>query len=283
MNIAEKPIKFKALTGTIVIHIVLFLLFLLFRYSTPSVAPVEELGMEVNLGTSEDGNGDDQPFASQNPSMGVPQQEQSTAKEHQDDAKAIESSNEPEAPAVLPINEKPKEGKKIKKDGDKKKLISKSQPKQQVDKKSKQQQPRYVYHSGNGQGGNGSLENQHGKSQGNTKGNGDRGVPFGMPNSNNYTGSPGNGTGGISHTLMGREISPRKFEAEFSEGGKVVVQVRVDREGNILSKIVKSSPSKRLSDIAFDKISKARFSKSTDAAPEQIGTVTFIFKTRQQD
>lgn len=282
MTLAEQPIKVKALTGTIVIHIVLLLLFFLFRYSTPIVAPVEELGMEVNLGTSNDGYGDDQPFASENSSIGLAQQEQSTISETQENSKSIESSNEPEAPAVLPINEKPKEGKQLNKSGDKKKVASKSQTKQ-ADYKTKQQQPRYVYHSGNGQGGNGSLEKQTGKSEGNTKGNGDRGVPFGMPNSNNYTGSPGNGTGGISHTLMGREISPRKFEAEFSEGGKVVVQVRVDRDGNIISKIVKSSPSKRLSDIALDKISKAKFSKSTEAAPEQIGTVTFVFKTRQQD
>ncbi|RYZ27210.1 MAG: TonB family protein, partial [Sphingobacteriales bacterium] len=114
-----------------------------------------------------------------------------------------------------------------------------------------------------------------------TTGNGDRGVPGGTPGSSNYTGSPGNGTGGISHTLSGRDISPRQFSAEFTEGGRVVVRVKVDREGSIISKTVKSSPSRKLSDIALQKLAQAKFTRNPDAAPEQIGDITFVFKTRK--
>lgn len=119
-----------------------------------------------------------------------------------------------------------------------------------------------------------------GSSEGNTTGPGDRGVPGGTPGAENYTGTPGNGTGGINHTLSGRRISPDKFEAEFHEGGKVVIHVTVDRNGNIVDKRVKTSSSATLTRIAMDKLANAHFSKSDGPEPQQFGDVTFIFKTR---
>ena len=71
-----------------------------------------------------------------------------------------------------------------------------------------------------------------------------------------------------------------RSSAEFHESGRVVVQVTVDRDGNIVSKRVKSSPSEELSHIALQKLSQAKFSKSTNAEPQQFGTVTIVFKAR---
>ncbi len=126
------------------------------------------------------------------------------------------------------------------------------------------------------------MQNINGTSEGNTTGPGDRGVPGGTPGSTNYTGSPGNGKGGISTSLSGRQISPDRFEASFHEGGTVKIRVTVDRNGNIVAKSVVSSPSAELSKLAMQKLAQAKFSPSSDAQPQQFGTVTIVFKTGAQ-
>ena len=90
---------------------------------------------------------------------------------------------------------------------------------------------------------------------------------------------PGNGSGGIGHTLTGRQISPAQFEAEFKESGKVVIHVTVDKSGAIVNKRVVSSSSPQLTKIALEKLANARFSKSESTEPQQFGDVTIIFKT----
>ena len=142
------------------------------------------------------------------------------------------------------------------------------------------QRPRYQYTGATGTGGNRASENHSGTSEGNTTRSGDRGVPGGTPGAENYTGTPGNGGGGIGHNLGGRDISPKTFSAEFREGGTVVIRVTVNREGQIVNKTVVSASSSELRGIALQKIGQARFSKNPDAAPEQIGLVTIKFKSR---
>jgi outer membrane biosynthesis protein TonB len=285
MNEQENILNVRAATGTVVVHVLLFLFFLLFRFATPDVKPVEELGMEVNLGTSDEGSGFEQPQNVEEPSKDIAPEVAATAPIENTAAKEIEHSEEPEAPKVAPIVASNNKGKDIKPHTQKPEV--KAKPKK--DKKHNlttntkpQQNPRFVYHGNNGNGGNKTMNNLPGNSQGNTHGNGDRGIPNGIPGSSNYKGSQGNGTGGISHTLSGRDISPKQFVAEFNEAGKVVVRVKVDREGNIISKTVRSSSSSRLSEIALQKLNQAHFTKKSDAAPEQIGDVTFVFKTRAQ-
>lgn len=281
MTTADQPVNIKAATATIVFHIILLLLFFFLKYQTPVFTPMEELGMEVNLGSADDGSGYDQPMSTDAPASSNISTAYKSASQQSEDNRELMQSSDPDAPAVAPpastnttnkINDKPANNQRT----------NNSQRQQNANTNSQPQQPRYVYNGNNGPGGNNASANQPGTSEGNTTGNGDRGVPNGTPGSPNYTGSPGNGTGGISHTLSGRDISPRQFVAEFNAGGKVVVRVKVDREGNIISKTIKSSPNKRLSDIALQKLSQAKFSKNPDAAPEQIGDVTFIFKTRAQ-
>lgn len=285
MNSQDNIINIRAATGTIVIHVFLLLFFLLFRFATPDVKPLEELGMEVNLGTNDDGNGFEQPQNVEEPSKDAAPDVAATTPVENAAAKELEHSEEPDAPKVAPIVANNNKGKDLKPHTQKPEV--KSKPKKEkkhnlATNVKPQQNPRFVYHGANGNGGNKAMNNLPGNSEGNTHGNGDRGVPNGIPGSSNYKGSPGNGTGGISHTLSGRDISPKQFMAEFNEAGKVVVRVKVDRDGNIISKTIRSSSSSRLSEIALQKLSQAHFTKKSDAAPEQIGDVTFVFKTRAQ-
>ncbi len=285
MNDQEHIINFKAATGTIVIHVLLFLFFLLFRYSLPETNHVEEYGMEVNLGTSEDGSGIDQPQSMEVPSKVATAKVAATAPVENTTAKEIEHSEEPEAPKIAPIVANNNKGKELKPHTQKPEVKAKpkkDKPRNLTTHVKPQQNPRYVYHNSNGNGGNKAMNNVTGNNEGNTHGKSDRGLPNGVPGTSNYKGSPGNGTGGISHTLSGRDITPKQFVAEFNEAGKVVVRVKVDRDGNIISKTIRSSSSSRLNEIALQKLAQAHFTKKSDAAPEQIGDVTFVFKTRAQ-
>jgi TonB family protein len=278
MNTAtEQRINVKATAWTVGVHALLLLLFAWMSYSIPSSAPIEELGMEVNLGTSDDGSGTDQPMAVDAPSsIAVAATPRSSSQQNMQ-SRDMMTSDDPDAPAVAPVNPNTSATR-----NNNQATNTRRQNNQQTNNTptTRPQQPRYVYQGSTGPGGNNAATNQPGTSEGNTTGNGDRGVPGGTPGASNYTGSPGNGTGGIKHTLSGRDIFPRQFVAEFNEGGKVVIKVTVDRDGNIIDKRIKSSPNRTLSNIALQKLSQAKFSPDKDAGPQQFGEITIVFKSR---
>ncbi len=258
-------VNVKALSWTVGVHLLLLLLFFLFQYSIPVVtAPDPGTGLEVNLGTSDDGSGTNQPQHKGDPSNYTASVVFNTPPEKSELPKNMLQSTDPNAPDVN--------------NPDKAKNITPSETPGKDKPHAVKEVPKYVYQGGTGKGGNGAQQNVAGTSEGNTNGPGDRGVPGGTPGAPNYTGAPG--TGGIGHTLTGREISPKRLEAEFREGGTVVVHVTVDRDGNIVDKYVKSSSNKELTKIALEKLSKARFSKSAGSDPQQFGDVTIVFKTR---
>jgi outer membrane biosynthesis protein TonB len=260
--LAYQHIRSKALLWTIGIHLLLLLLFFLFHYTLPITPANTDNGLEVNLGTSADGSGADQPMK-----QGAPREFKSAVIYHQQKSSGamlapVTQSTPEDAPAINESRRKHEQ--QMAADG-----ASHPQPR-----------PQYLYPGSTGSGGNNAPQNAPGTSEGNTTGNGDRGVPGGTPGAANYSGTPGSGTGGVSHTLINRQISPDRFEATFHEGGKVVIRVSVDRDGNIVSKILKSSSNPELTRIAMDKLSKAHFSKSESSDPQQFGDVTIIFKTR---
>ena len=64
---------------------------------------------------------------------------------------------------------------------------------------------------------------------------GNKGIPDGDPNSNTYTGD-GIGTNGISYQLGGRSIAEiKKPNYDSQQQGKVVVTIRVNRKGKVIS------------------------------------------------
>lgn len=258
----QQPINIKALSWTIGSHVILLLLFFLWRYSIPTVTTDIGNGLEVNLGSSADGSGDDQPMNKENPAAYSASVVYKNA-EAKSPVKEMMHSNDADAPSV----------------NDPGKTNTTVNNPSRNNTTTPPPVPRAVYGGdNNGRGGNSAQQNKPGGSEGNTTGPGDRGVPGGTPGAANYTGEPG--TGGIGHTLVGRDITPKKLEAEFKEGGKVVIHVTVDRDGNIVNKYVKSSSSPELTRIAMDKMAHAKFSKSTGTEPQQFGDVTIIFKAR---
>jgi TonB family protein len=277
----DQPIRNKAFAWSMGIHALLILLFIFLKYSTPLQQPVEELGLEVNLGTSDEGSGDDQPMDMDDPAPAVAVRNARAATSQQSNDKEIMESDDADAPVIhRTIRNNDTRRNTATNNTNRTIANTRNTPSNTNNTVQQTQRPRYVYSGATGNGGNSAASNQSGTSEGNTTGDGDRGVPGGTPGASNYTGSPGQGSGGISHTLVGRDISPKRFSAEFNEGGKVVIRIKVDRNGNIISKTVKSSPSSTLSKIALQKLSQAKFSASPNAAPEQFGDITIVFKTR---
>lgn len=269
----------KALAWTVGIHVLILLLCLLVKYSTPPQAPpMEELGMEVNLGTSEDGWGTDQPEEPGDPAEASPSIASLAGGATAEDLDPLRA-DEADAPEIPPATKPtwtPSEQRPTPATA-----TSRNTPIRQTSTAptTTPRNPRYVYSGSTGPGGNGGQTSTPGGAEGNTTGSGDRGVPGGTPGASNYEGSPGLGNGGIGHNLSGRRVIAPPLEAAFREGGKVYVRVTVDRSGKILSSSIKA-PSAELRRITEEKIRQVRFNAAPDAPEEQFGTITFVFKTR---
>lgn len=272
----EQPVNAKATLWTIGVHLLLLLLFVLVKYSAPTVEEVQELGMEVNLGTSDNGFGTSQPMAVENPSPDKSSVSYFTNTSESSNTRDVLTTDKGDAPSVNPAVKNTRTGnsetKKTNRHPDNKQALNNNN--------TRPQRPKYVYQGGTGSGGNTAAADISGSDEGNATGKGDRGVPSGTPGAANYSGIPGSGNG-ISHTLNGRSIIafPSR-EADFREGGKVVVRVTVNKAGNIINKQVISASNAQLRVIALQKVEKIKFNKSDDAPEEQFGNITFVFKTR---
>lgn len=122
------------------------------------------------------------------------------------------------------------------------------------------------------------------KSEGVTGQPGDQGNPDGTSDSNSYEGQGGSG-GGTSYSLGGRGAkhlpSPDK---NFSEEGRVVVDIYVDRDGNVRkAEIGKGTTTTDhvMREMAKNAALAAKFSPDTNAAELQKGTITYNFIIRQ--
>ena len=269
----------KPLVVTIAVHALLLVLLLLWRFSLPAQeTTLPEMGMEVNLGTSDNGSGTDQPMDVEDPApSAAASRSAGGAASAQSD---IERGDDEEAPAVNhPVR------------ADRQRTATNTlaprraasvAPATATAHTAAPQRPRYVYQGSNGRGGNGAAANAPGTNEGNTTGTGDRGVPHGTPGAANYSGTPGSGTGGISYNLSGRTMIafPPK-EAQFRAGGRVVVRVTVSRSGAVTNSQIKSTTNSELNPIALRKVQQVRFNASENAPEEQFGDITFVFKTRQ--
>lgn len=277
-SILHSRIHQKPLYITVGVHVLLFLFLLLWRYSKPQpVINLPELGMEVNLGTTSDGSGTDQPMNTEDPAasaISLANSSAATASQLSPDYERSIDNSGVALPSEAKTQHKSRENAANK--------TTQNGANGSVANQSRQRNPRYVYTGSNGTGGNGAQTNQAGTSEGNTSGHGDRGVPYGTPGANNYEGTPGSGTGGISADLDRRNIIAfPPDEAKFREGGKVVVRITVNRAGVIVNKQIVSSTNTELSPIALRKLDAVRFNKSDAAPPEQFGKITFVFKTRR--
>jgi outer membrane biosynthesis protein TonB len=284
---SEKNMKASAYTA--MVCVLLLVVFLFVKWTLPSIPPppIDE-GIEVNLGNSDEGMGDDQPFS---PGKPAPSQQQEYTPPKQavadnTDVKDFETDDkDEEAPAIVkPPVTKPKATRVPEKEVVKNKPVTTTQP--VTNPTPPAPKPKAVFKgvNGTGTGGNEADTYKKGGNQGVAGGSGDQGRPGGNPDSDNYTGNGGTGKSGVSKLrgLSGRNIIRRpSFEDEFNENAKVAIDIRVDAAGNVVSAEFQPRGS-TTSDASMIEIAKrkARQVKFNAGTEESTGTIQFNFRLR---
>lgn len=289
----QKNVKAGTITG-LVCGALIFLAFVI-SWTPPQheTAPLEE-GIEVNLGNSDLGSGDIQPLLPGEPSAAEDEVNAPPKTQIPDVKEGREpetNDNDKEAPDVtIPKPAKPSPTPTLpKKENTAPSPRPNPKPVPVVNPEPKPRQPKVLYKGGDGsgKGGNNSDAWNNGSNQGIAGGKGDQGKPGGNPNSDSYTGNGGGGKSGvsISRGLSGRRISRfPSFEDEFNENAKVAVDVRVDRNGNVVSATYQPRGSTTsdagMRNIALNKARQLKFNPNADGPETDIGTIVFNFKLK---
>ncbi|ULQ57821.1 hypothetical protein KJS94_06370 [Flavihumibacter rivuli] len=268
----------------------LLIIFFMVKWSLPTVPePLLEDGIEVNLGNSDQGLGDDQPMSPESPAPAeqpqyTPPQTQAIAA---NDARDVETDDsEEDAPVVKkPDLSKPNATRIPEKEvANKPKTTSTNTP--VTNPTPTPPKPKAVFKgvSGNGTGGNEADSYKKGGNQGIAGGYGDQGKPGGDPNSTNYEGNGGSGKSGVSiaRGLTGRKlVGLPSFEDDFNENAKVAVDIRVDGNGKVISAVYQprgsTTSNSNMKAIAIRKAMQVKFNATGE---EQIGTILFNFRLK---
>lgn len=284
----EKEKNIKASGYTALVCSMLLIIFLFVKWTLPEIPPPPmEEGIEVNLGNSDQGFGDDQPFLPGQPS---PRDQQAYTPPKQtapvaEATKDFETDDlDPDAPTVVKPPVSNPESKKVpEKDVVKSPPVKNPQP--ENNPAPAPPKPKAVFKgvNGTGTGGNEADTYKKGGNEGVAGGSGDQGRPGGNPDSDNYTGG-GNGNSGvsISRGLQGRRITGLpSFEDEFNENAKVAMDIKVDATGKVISAVYQprgsTTSNPALKEIARKKALQTKFSSGND---ESIGTVIFNFRLK---
>lgn len=275
-------------TGLIVLSLLLIFLFL--KWPLPSFSTPEfEEGLEVNLGNSDNGYGDDQAFLPGKPAP-------NDAEEYTPPAKSEPVKEEPLKDIVT--DDKDEDAPEIKKppitkpDAKKapEKEIAKAKPTNNPTTTNNPTPPKpkpkaeFKGVNGDGKGGNESDSYKKGGNEGIAGGKGDQGKPGGDPDSKNYSGVGGRGSGPIkiSKGLAGRGIiGTPSFEDDFNENATILIDVKVDGSGRVTSATFQprgsTSSAANLKSIAQRKAMQVKFSPSGE---ESSGTLAFNFRLK---
>ncbi len=256
----------RGLIGTIIIHLALLIYFLIAGFSTPLPLPAEQ-GMLINFGDSEQGFGPEEPTTNMDEtSNAIPSEDMSkpsadNAEEEimtQDfeESVALNSSESKSVPKETTENPKETEAKEA-----------------PVEEKKVNKRALYKGRNNN---------TQNTGSEGISSNQGNQGSPDGSVNSDNY--SKGNSSGnGVSFSLSGRNpLSLPRPDFDHQKEGRVVVEVKVDRSGKVISAVpgIKGSTTldSYLLRVAKEAALASRFDSKPNAPFYQVGTITYIFR-----
>ncbi len=277
---SEKNNRFKGVAGTIGFHLLALLALLYFALSTPLPLPGEE-GVEVNLGSSEQGMGHVQeqsppPIQTPPPALPPPQ----TDPEPEPEEELITQDTE-EAPAIEEEEIEDKDDKKQEEEVIKADETTVEEIVQETEKEPEPQpeppkvNERALYKGNSNTDGDGSNEGITGQA-------GDQGKENGTPDATNYEGSGGLGDEGVGYDLGGRgakHLPKPAYDSE--EQGKVVVEIKVDRTGKVVSAMAgfkgTTISDLRLRRLAEEAALRSVFAPDPNAPDRQKGTITYNF------
>lgn len=313
-NINTKEIwdKYRGWITTAIFHL-LILVFILIKQCERPVPPPGQEGILVNLGIPDEGMGSENITADiesidANPEESTEQQEnqedaskeeeekpsESTPNEEKDnedtspsnsetsvetetdnsDNESVKKAQQEKAKLAEQAKKKKQEEERIAQE--KKNALEAAKAKAEADKKAAQ-----AAADQKKQGLSGLFNNSSGKGETNTPGN--QGDPSGDPNSNNLK---GRGQGEVGGGLSDRGVTYRDVpQTNIQETGKVVVNVCVDKDGNVISATYCPScgstiTNKSLVDLSVSSARKYKFKLNSDAPLKQCGTISYTFKNK---
>lgn len=249
--------KIYGIVGTVVFHAIVLVLLFTLCFRTPLPLP-GEAGVEVNLGMYAQGLGHE----SSQPKESVPVKETPKVEEPQPQETEDDIMSEEEDIPSLEDN--------IEEETVEEELVEEvEEEKPIVNQRAIFQVPK---------------NNKPASSEGDTEGKGEKGMANGLKDIERYEGNGGSGDG-PSYDLGGRGAksisSPSK---EFSEEGKIVVEIKVNQDGRVVDAIIGRGTTivdSSMRESALQAAKKSVFNKD-DKAPElQNGTITYTFIIRQ--
>lgn len=252
----SKKHKRKGLYGTLLFHTLLLLSFL-FMGLTYTIPPPPEEGITINFGFDDFGNSEIQP-----------------AEVVDELQESVESAEEVKTPEIIETPTQTSEDTPaIKKEEKPKKetvseLEKKEDPQPELNTKA-------LYPG---------KKTNTSKSEGETIGNGDQGNEDGDPNANVQTGG-GIGRNGITFDLGGRLVNELKKPIYKSQAqGIVVVTIRVNRYGKVVSATAGSKGSTTTNSYLYARAKEAALQTTFDTKPNapevQIGTIVYNFRLK---
>lgn len=241
-----------ASVGTVLFLLLVFLI-LWFCYLT-AVAPEQEEGVEVEFAEIEELDEPEEPSLSayaEEPSEAAPAAPASPA--------VVATDPKPASPPEHIVSEEETLAlERARKEKEEREAAERARKKKEAEAIAKAQQMGNLFGKTDGTSVGG----------GDTKGEGQKGNPVGH-------GSSGTGSWKLDgRGLKGNLPAPSK---DFKQEGKVVVQIRVNAAGQVVSAAVTGGDvsDKTTQQLALDAAKKAKF---TEGDHDQIGTITYIFK-----
>lgn len=270
----------------------MLIIFIFVKWGMPPLPepPMEE-GIEVNLGSSDMGLGNDQPFE---PGSPAPVQEQAAyvpptrAEPAKEDVKDIETDDrDADAPEIKkPPVAKPEATKVPEKEVVKSKPVKNPKPVETPAPPVRRPKATMGAVNGTGTGGNEASTYKRGGSEGVAGGRGDQGGTGGNPDSKNYTGG-GRGNSGIAikSGLSGRTFTRvYSYTDDFNENATVAVDIKVDKAGNVISASYQPRGSTTsesfFKEKAIDIVRRSKLNANPNGPEAQTGTVLVKFKVR---
>jgi TonB family protein len=262
MKYLETEEEKKSFAITSIIFVILFILF--FYLGLTSLDPPPENGIVINFGTTEFGSGKIQPTEA---IRSAPQP--TAAKQSASNNEEILSQDVEEAVVM--------------------KTVKKTQPTKQTSEEEVKPKPKESPKPSKSTSDALSSLINGPKSDGKAKGGegndnqaGDKGSINGDPYANSYYGSGTGAGGGSGWGLNGRNISSRgSVVQKCNESGTVVVQITVNRNGNVIAaKYTKGTTNTNpcLIEPALETAKKYRWQPDSNAPETQIGFITVNFK-----
>jgi colicin import membrane protein len=282
--------KRKGIIGTSILHIVLLILLIVVAFTAPEPPELEE-GILVNFGTDETGMGMIEPSPPPVQEEASPPPPDAVQKVQEDEP--ILTQNNEEAPEVKKVDpeaekkrlEKLEADRKLREqqEAERKKREAEELERKRIEAEQKRQAD--IMNRTRDALANSKNTGTESKSEGETGGTGNQGVPTGAVDSKTRGDGSGLGNQGISYDLAGRgfqSLPPPQYN--YQGEGRVVVEVSVDRSGKVIQvrEGIQGSTTLEayLLRVAKEAALKARFDPKEDAPVIQKGTITYNFVLR---